>query len=53
MTWVWLVGGLLVLVAAMLVAPLLWLGKGTIGRPSGALFVLIYLAYVGLVVVNG
>ena len=41
------------LVAAMLVAPLLWLGKGTIGRPSGALFVLIYLAYVGLVVVNG
>ena len=41
------------LVAAMLVAPLLWLGKGTIGRLSGILFVLIYLAYVGLVVVNG
>ena len=41
------------LVAAMLVAPLLWLGKGTIGRLSGILFVLIYLAYVGLVVFNG
>jgi cation:H+ antiporter len=39
--------------AAILIAPLMWLGKGTVGRVAGALYILIYLTYVYLVVVHG
>lgn len=39
--------------AAVLIAPLMWLGKGTVGRVAGALYILIYLTYVYLVVVHG
>ncbi|MDA0939784.1 MAG: calcium/sodium antiporter [Bacteroidetes bacterium] len=39
--------------AAVLLAPLMVLGKGNIGRVSGALYVGIYVAYVVLVVTHG
>ena len=39
--------------AAVLIAPLMWLGKGTVSRVAGALYILIYLTYVYLVVVHG
>lgn len=39
--------------AAVALAPLVWLGKGQIGRVAGALYVTVYLAYVYLVVVHG
>ena len=39
--------------AAVLVAPLMWLGKGSVGRPAGALYVAVYAAYVYLVVLHG
>ena len=39
--------------AAVLVAPLIWLGKGSVGRPAGALYVAVYAAYVYLVVLHG
>lgn len=39
--------------AAVLLAPLMVLGKGNIGRYSGALYVGIYVAYVVLVVAHG
>ena len=39
--------------AAVLVAPLIWLGKGSVGRPAGALYVAVYSDYVYLVVLHG
>lgn len=39
--------------AALLFAPLIRLGKGTVGRAAGALYVTVYLAYVYLVVTHG
>lgn len=39
--------------AAVLLAPLMVLGKGKIGRLSGALYVSIYIVYVTLVVAHG
>ena len=39
--------------AALMLVPLMWLGKGQIGRPAGALYVAVYVAYVYLVVVHG
>ena len=39
--------------AAVLVARLMWLGKGSVGRPAGALYVAVYAAYVYLVVLHG
>ena len=39
--------------AAFLLAPIIWLGKGQIGRIAGGLYVAIYAAYVWLVVVHG
>jgi len=39
--------------AAVLLAPLMWLGKGSIGRVAGALYVGIYVVYVWVVVANG
>ena len=39
--------------AAVLVAPLMWLGKGSVSRPAGALYVAVYAAYVYLVVLHG
>lgn len=39
--------------AALLLVPLMWMGKGQIGRPAGALYVAVYVAYVYLVVVHG
>lgn len=39
--------------AALMLVPLMWLGKGKIGRPAGALYVAVYVAYVYLVVVHG
>jgi hypothetical protein len=31
----------------------MWLGKGTVGRLAGAVYVAVYAAYVVLVVVHG
>jgi cation:H+ antiporter len=39
--------------AALLLAPMVWLGKGQIGRIAGGLYVAIYAAYVWLVMVHG
>ena len=39
--------------AALMLVPLMWMGKGQIGRPAGALYVAVYVAYVYLVVVHG
>lgn len=39
--------------AALMLVPLMWLGKGQIGRAAGALYVAVYVAYVYLVVVHG
>ena len=39
--------------AALLLAPLMWLGKGSVGRIAGALYVCIYVIYVALVVHHG
>ena len=39
--------------AALMLVPLMWLGKGQIGRPAGALYVAVYVAYVYLVVAHG
>ncbi len=39
--------------AALMLVPLMWLGKGQIGRPAGVLYVAVYVAYVYLVVVHG
>ncbi len=39
--------------AALLLAPVMWLGKGTVGRLAGAVYVAVYAAYVVLVVVHG
>ena len=39
--------------AALLLAPAMWLGKGTVGRLAGAVYVAVYAAYVVLVVVHG
>ena len=39
--------------AALLLAPLMWLGKGSVGRMGGALYVCIYVMYVVLVVRHG
>ena len=39
--------------AALMLVPLMWLGKGKIGRPAGALYVAVYVAYVYLVVAHG
>lgn len=39
--------------AAVMLVPLMLLGKGQIGRAAGSLYVAVYLAYVYLVVVHG
>ncbi len=39
--------------AALLLVPMMKLGKGHIGRPAGAVYVAVYVAYVYLVVVHG
>lgn len=39
--------------AALMLVPLMWMGKGQIGRPAGALYVAVYVAYVYLVVAHG
>ena len=39
--------------AALMLVPLMWLGRGQIGRPAGALYVAVYVAYVYLVVAHG
>lgn len=39
--------------AALLLAPLMWLGKGSVGRMGGVLYVCIYVLYVVLVVRHG
>ena len=39
--------------AALLLAPLMWLGKGSVGRIGGALYACIYVMYVVLVVLHG
>lgn len=39
--------------AALVLAPMVWLGKGQIGRAAGGFYVAIYAAYVWLVVVHG
>ena len=39
--------------AALLLAPMVWLGKGQIGRIAGGLYAVIYAAYVWLVVLHG
>lgn len=42
-----------ILGAALVLAPMVWLGKGQIGRAAGGFYVAIYAAYVWLVVVHG
>ena len=39
--------------AALLLAPLMWLSKGRVGRIGGALYVCVYVVYVVLVVIHG
>ena len=39
--------------AALLLAPMMWLGKGRVGRVGGALYACTYVVYVVLVVVHG